>query len=74
MKQIVLGITGASGAASLLMLGASVRATAAAAQNFCTTRVEVVEQFSRMYAETPIAIGSEKRGDVVEIFSSGVGV
>ena len=61
------------GAASLLMLGTWIGTTPAAAQTVCMNRADVLEQLSSKYAETPIALGLEQRGDVVEIFSSGDG-
>ena len=66
-------LAAAIGAALLLMLGAWIGTTPAAAQTVCMNRAEVLKQLSSKYAETPIALGLEKRGDVVEIFSSGDG-
>lgn len=66
-------LAAAIGAASLLMLGAWIGTTPAAAQTVCMNRAEVLEQLSSNYAETPIALGLDKGGDVFEIFSSGDG-
>lgn len=63
----------AIGTASLLMLGAWIGTTPAAAQSVCMNRADALDHLSSKYAETPIALGLEKRGGVVEIFSSGDG-
>ena len=66
-------LAAAIGAASLLMLGTWIGTAPAAAQTVCMNRADILEQLSSTYAETPIALGLEKRGDVFEIFSSGDG-
>ena len=66
-------LAAAIGAALLLMLGASIGTTPAAAQTACMNRADVLEQLSSKYAETPISLGLAKSGDVVEILSSGDG-
>ncbi len=71
--SVSLRLAPAIGAALLLMLGAWIGTTPAAAQTVCMNRADVLEQLSSKYAETPIALGLEQRGDVVEIFSSGDG-
>ena len=71
--SVSLRLASAIGVALLLMLGASIGTTPAAAQTACMSRADVLEQLSSKYAETPISLGLEKSGDVVEIFSSGDG-
>lgn len=71
--SVSLRLAATIGAALLLMLVTWIGTTPAAAQTVCMNRADVLEQLSSKYAETPIALGLEKRGDVVEIFSSGDG-
>ncbi len=71
--SVSLRLAAAIGAALLLLLGTWIGTTPAAAQTVCMNRADVLEQLSSNYAETPIALGLEQRGDVVEIFSSGDG-
>ncbi len=66
-------LAAAIGAALLVMLGTSIGTTPAAAQTVCMSRAGILEQLSSKYAETPISLGLEKLGNVVEIFSSGDG-
>ena len=71
--SVSLRLSAAIGAALLLMLGVGIGPTPAAAQTACMSRAEVLDQLSSKYAETPISLGLEKSGDVVEIFTSGDG-
>ena len=66
-------LAAAIGAALLLMLGSWFGTSPAGAQNLCMSRTNVLKQLSSKYAETPISLGLEKSGDVIEIFSSGDG-
>lgn len=42
----------------------------AAAQTVCGERGEVLNQLSRQYAESPVAIGLTKEGAVIEVLTS----